>query len=47
MEKSETPLYYIGDGDKTMDTCKRLNIKTIAVNWIRKSDFKGEAGMYA
>jgi FMN phosphatase YigB (HAD superfamily) len=42
MEKYEKPLYYIGDGDKTMETCKLLNIKTIAVNWIRKSDFKGD-----
>jgi len=42
IEKYEKPLYYIGDGDKTMDTCKVLNIKTITVNWIRKSNFKGD-----
>src|SRR3989338_2853425 len=36
------PEFYIGNGDKDIQTCKELGIKTISVNWVSKGEFKGD-----
>jgi FMN phosphatase YigB (HAD superfamily) len=35
------PLFYIGKGDKDMQVCKELGIKTISVDWVVVGEFKG------
>jgi len=41
IKKFGKPLFYIGKGDKDMQTCKDLGIKTISVNWVATGEFKG------
>lgn len=36
------PIFYIGNGDKDIITCKELRIKSISVNWVSKGEFKGD-----
>jgi len=41
IKKYGKPLFYIGKGDKDMQTCKDLGIKTISVSWVAKGEFTG------
>lgn len=41
MKKHAKPLFYIGKGDKDIQACKDLGIKTITVNWVEHGEFKG------
>ena len=36
------PIFYIGAGDKDIDCCKELVIKTISVSWVVKGKVKGD-----
>jgi len=36
------PVFYIGNGDKDIQACKELGIKTISVSWVSKGEFKGD-----
>lgn len=36
------PCFYIGAGDKDIETCKKLGIKTITVQWVKQADIKGD-----
>lgn len=41
MKKHSKPLFYIGHGDKDINVCRDLGIKTISVNWVEQGEFKG------
>ena len=42
IKKHKTPLFYVGFGDKDLEFCKDLNIKTVSVNWFTESKNKGD-----
>ncbi len=35
------PVYYIGNGNKNIISCKEVGIKTVSVNWLSESKCKG------
>lgn len=41
IKKYKRPLFYIGNGDEDILTCRKLGIKTISVNWVSKGKYKG------
>jgi phosphoglycolate phosphatase-like HAD superfamily hydrolase len=41
IHKHGKPLFYIGQGDKDIDTCKNLGIKTVVVDWVAPAAVKG------
>jgi hypothetical protein len=42
IKKYDTPLFYIGHGDKLLGELKELDINTISVNWVSKGSFRGD-----
>lgn len=40
--KHAKPVFYIGNGDKDITSCRELGIKTISVNWVSKGEIKGD-----
>jgi phosphoglycolate phosphatase-like HAD superfamily hydrolase len=47
IQNNDTPLFYIGYGDKLLGELKDLNINTISVNWISKGTFRGDYEVYS
>jgi phosphoglycolate phosphatase-like HAD superfamily hydrolase len=47
IQKYDTPLFYIGYGDKLLGELKELNINTISVNWVSKGTFRGDYEVYS
>lgn len=45
--KYDTPLFYIGKGDKDLGFFKELNISTISVNWVEIGRFKGDHDVHS
>lgn len=41
IKKHSKPIFYIGNGDKDIESCKKVGIKTISVNWVSKGKYKG------
>ncbi len=41
IKKHGKPLFYIGQGDKDILTCKEFGIKTIVVDWAKPAEHKG------
>ncbi|MBN1644998.1 HAD family hydrolase, partial [Candidatus Woesearchaeota archaeon] len=42
IKKHGKPKFYIGNGDKDIERCKKAGIKTISVNWVSKGKYKGD-----
>ncbi len=42
IEKYGKPAYYIGKGDQDIESCKKLGITTISVNWVSQGEIKGD-----
>ncbi|MBD3361762.1 HAD hydrolase-like protein [Candidatus Woesearchaeota archaeon] len=42
IKKYSKPIYYIGNGDKDIESCKKAGIKAISVKWVSKGKFKGD-----
>lgn len=42
IKKYGTPAFYIGHGDKDINTCKELKITSISVSWVSKGKLKGD-----
>ena len=36
------PEFYIGNGDKDIESCKELGIPSISVSWVSSGEFKGD-----
>lgn len=42
IKKYGKPMFYIGNGDKDIENCKSVGIKTISANWVSKGKYKGD-----
>ena len=42
IKENGIPKFYIGNGDKDITSCRELGIPTISVNWVSKSEVKGD-----
>ena len=42
IEKYGKPAYSIGNGDQDIESCKKLGITTISVNWVSQGEIKGD-----
>lgn len=42
IQKFGKPIFYIGNGDKDIESCRELGIPTISVSWVSKGEIKGD-----
>lgn len=46
LKKHGKPLFYIGNGDKDITSCKELGIHSISVSWVSPGTIKGDYDIY-
>jgi len=42
IQKFGKPVFYIGNGDKDIESCKEIGIPSISVSWVSKGEIKGD-----